>query len=499
VFFNKILSSYHACNRIFAKQIKALTLRKIINKHIQLQYIYTFILLLSVGHLNAQTNVLSLTQDSTLLNKPPQWMSFQDKVNKIINKDAFQMTYIGVPLIIGGLIIKKEDDHFRNLRNSYIPYFKNHYDDYLQYSPGVAMFALKACGVEGRSSWERMLVSDFFSVGLMAASVNATKYTMKVPRPDGSTHNSFPSGHTATAFMFATMLHKEYGLTQSPWYSIGGYSAAAATAVTRIMNNRHWLSDIMVGAGIGVISTEIGYLFADLIFKDKGLRHNLLDYSDFDYTRPPSFFGLSMGFNLMPRHFSLSSEIELKASPGSKIQIEGAWFKNRYFGIGGELSASSMPLSLIHPIPDVAKEGVVYKLDALESGPLDIISTYVGPYLSFPLTDHCLIGSKLLTGVSFSPANSISAYYRAATTGISGKQKIEDIKHSYNIGYETGISVSYIIKPKLSVRVYTDYNFIPSRYVGFELSDDKIFQRHECHEILHMFAIGASINVLMWN
>ena len=83
--------------------------------------------------------MLSLAHDSTLTKESPQWMSFQDKVNKIISKRSFQMTYVGVPLIIGGLIVKEEDDHFRNLRNSYIPDFKNHYDDYLQYSPAVAM------------------------------------------------------------------------------------------------------------------------------------------------------------------------------------------------------------------------------------------------------------------------------------------------------------------------------------------------------------------------
>jgi hypothetical protein len=158
-----------------------------------------------------------------------------------------------------------------------------------------------------------------------------------------------------------------------------------------------------------------------------------------------------------------------------------------------------MPLSLVRPIADVAKEGVIYKVDALESGPLDLISTYVGPYFSFPLTDHCLIGTKFLTGVSYSPANSISAYYEAETTGTSGKQKIEDIKHSYNMGYETGISVNYIIKPKLSVRIYTDYNVIPARHVSFGLSDNKVFERQERHEILHMIAVGASVNVLLWN
>ena len=130
---------------------------------------------------------------------------------------------------------------------------------------------MKVCGVESRSSWGRMLVSDAFSAGLMAAAVNSLKYSFRVMRPDGSTRNSFPSGHTATAFMTATMLHKEYG-HRSPWYSIGGYTLATLTGVTRQLNNRHWMSDVMVGAGIGILATEFGYFLADLIFKEKGLK-----------------------------------------------------------------------------------------------------------------------------------------------------------------------------------------------------------------------------------
>lgn len=71
--------------------------------------------------------------------------------------------------------------------------------------------------------------------------------------------------------MTATMLHKEYG-HRSPWYSIGGYTLATLTGVTRQLNNRHWMSDVMVGAGIGILATEFGYFLADLIFKEKGLR-----------------------------------------------------------------------------------------------------------------------------------------------------------------------------------------------------------------------------------
>ncbi|WP_308654159.1 hypothetical protein [uncultured Alistipes sp.] len=122
-----------------------------------------------------------------------------------------RMACVALPLIAGGVAMQSSDVGFRRLRNGYAGSFHHDFDDYLQYMPAVAMVGLKACGVESRSSWGRMLVSDAFSAGVMAIAVNSLKYSCRVMRPDGSTRNSFPSGHTATAFMMATMLHKEYG------------------------------------------------------------------------------------------------------------------------------------------------------------------------------------------------------------------------------------------------------------------------------------------------
>lgn len=58
------------------------------------------------------------------------------------------------------------------------------------------------------------------------------------------------------------------------------------------MNNKHWLSDVLMGAGIGILSTELGYFLADLIYKDRGLRRSEQDYTKFNYARKSSFFGL---------------------------------------------------------------------------------------------------------------------------------------------------------------------------------------------------------------
>ena len=135
------------------------------------------------------------------------------------------------------------DSDISDIRESIVPDFRYTYDDWLQYGPAALMVGLKTAGYESRSSWGRMLVSDAFSIGAMALTVNGLKYTVQRLRPDGSRRNSFPSGHTATAFMTATMLHKEYGW-RSPWFSIGGYTVAAITGVSRLLNNKHWMTDI---------------------------------------------------------------------------------------------------------------------------------------------------------------------------------------------------------------------------------------------------------------
>ena len=143
-------------------------------------------------------------------------------------------------------------------------------DDYLQYAPAAVLLGLKAGGYESRTSWGRMAVSDAFSAAIMTIAVNGIKYSAARPRPDGTSSNSFPSGHTATSFMIAAMLHEEYGW-RSPWFSFGGYTIASATGISRIINDRHWASDVIAGAVIGIASVKLGYFIADLIFKDKYL------------------------------------------------------------------------------------------------------------------------------------------------------------------------------------------------------------------------------------
>ena len=104
---------------------------------------------------------------------------------------------------------------------------------------------------------------------MMAAVVNGMKYSIDRTRPNGG-HGSFPSEHTATAFMGATLLAHEYG-HKSIWIPIAGYSLATVTGVLRILNNRHYVSDVLVGAAIGILAAELAYWVSDAIFNDRKL------------------------------------------------------------------------------------------------------------------------------------------------------------------------------------------------------------------------------------
>lgn len=292
---------------------------------------------------------------------------FRRRIDRHTSTKAYRMLFVGTPLIVGGVVMQAYDSDFRRLRNGYSRSFRHDYDDWLQYAPAGAMVALKACGVRGRSSWGRMLVSDAFSAGLMAIGVNSLKYSCRVMRPDGSSRNSFPSGHTATAFMAATMLHKEYG-HRSPWYSIGGYTVATVTGVTRQLNNRHWMSDIMVGAGIGILATELGYFLADLIFKEKGL--NVTEtYSVYDRCRRPSFLGFSLGFSTVPGSYTPYPGMHMQFLSGPAVSVQGAWFATPYWGFGGRMSCTNLRVKV---------NGVA------QNDNLECASMYAGPYFSHP-------------------------------------------------------------------------------------------------------------------
>lgn len=130
-----------------------------------------------------------------------------------------------------------------------------HGDDYIQYVPAAAYLGLGLCGVKSRNNFRDRLLAGATAYICMAAVVNVVKVGIHEERPDGSAHNSFPSGHTATAFTGAELMRIEYG----NYIGAAGYAAAVAVGFLRMYNSRHWYNDIIAGAGIGVLSARVGY------------------------------------------------------------------------------------------------------------------------------------------------------------------------------------------------------------------------------------------------
>lgn len=134
-------------------------------------------------------------------------------------------------------------------------------ENYLQYVPISSVVLLKACGLESRHNWRDMVCLGAGSALFTVLFTNGLKYTIGRERPYGGVFNSFPSGHTMTAFFGAEMLRREYG-EEYPGVAIAGYAVATGVGLMRMYNNRHWASDVLAGAGLGILSTSLMYWLA---------------------------------------------------------------------------------------------------------------------------------------------------------------------------------------------------------------------------------------------
>jgi len=480
---------------------------------------------------------------------------FKSKTNPDTKPYKFMddMTFVGVPVFVAGIIAKSEKTAFKQqTKHSLITEFKTGIDDYTQYFGPAMTVGLKLAGVEGRSDWPRLLASAGMGYGIMALLVNGIKYTAKEMRPDGSQANSWPSGHTATSFVGATLLHKEFGLTRSPWYSVAGYGVATATGVMRVLNNRHWVSDVLSGAGIGILSGELAYALSDIFFKGKGLLRNdipgmanVIDH--------PSFFSISMGIGLGSRdldfemkEYGWANNLNLKFQAATAVGAEGAYFFNPYIGVGGRLRVKSSPIKGWNNIMDFAWEDVAYFFDDLEEAEADYVMSIIddidfviesdhltefafdlGAYFNLPLSNRFALGSKLLIGRSIMQELNLKGV-------IAGNKsfKIDDLdeptgpafRHEWDyftvggdksMKFGTGISLTYAYKQNFSWKVFVDYDVtrktytmdydIGGYYAGLLPEDMALFTPEEYREYftasksikktMHSFVFGGSFAI----
>ncbi|MDR3140986.1 MAG: phosphatase PAP2 family protein [Tannerellaceae bacterium] len=216
--------------------------------------LFLSILLLRIAAVQAETTYISppLTEDSALSATPAEKMPaipYKFKPTQLILPAALITTGIV------GTAIDGWGDYRLYARKDSVRFIRT--DDYLEWGMLGWVFV---CDLMGK---EKHNVADQFFLVALAESLNAgmvqgLKKGINQTRPDGAPY-SFPSGHTANAFLGAHVAFKEFK-DSNPALACSGYAIAAFVAGSRVYKNRHWIADAVAGAGFGILSVELSYL-----------------------------------------------------------------------------------------------------------------------------------------------------------------------------------------------------------------------------------------------
>ena len=276
---------------------------------------------------------------NTLTNRQNTAFNYQNNgtdlhlTDKILQSPTVNSTYAGLTLISQSIIFKKYDVNVRDMRIRYMNNFAYDYDTYLQFVPIGLTFALKSFGLQTASTWSQLTASALLSYGLGYGFAKLIKENVSELRPDWGGYKSFPSGHTTVAFIGATVLSKEFK-ENYPYLSVAGYTTAALTGLSRVANNRHWMHDVLFGAGLGILATELSYALTDLVFQRSGGNATAF-YCNESADEKPHFadFFFSYNINRFGKAKKLKNNTDYSVKNGIGIGIEAAYYFNRYIGV----------------------------------------------------------------------------------------------------------------------------------------------------------------------
>jgi len=170
---------------------------------------------------------------------------------------AAMITYGGLSFAVHP--IRRFDYYIRGEVAKTGPNFKSTAESYFQFAPVIIVYGLNLAGIRGKNTFIDRTALLGLSASILGLSAYATKHLTHRLRPNGENYLSFPSGHTGTAFMGAEFMAQEFD-AKSPLYGVLAYSIATTTGVFRMYNRDHWFSDVVAGAGFGILSTKAAYL-----------------------------------------------------------------------------------------------------------------------------------------------------------------------------------------------------------------------------------------------
>ena len=344
----------------------------------------------------------------------------------------------------------------------------HYWGDYgLALSPLAATWIMKAFGVKSRSMTRRMLTANGFALGLTVGLSQILRYSVNEVRPDGSNTHSLPSVHAALAYMGATILSREYGHI-SPWITIGGYTAATGTQMLRIGHNAHWMNDIFMGAGIGIVSTQLAYFLTDRIIGSKGVRRMPLSNTElaqlYASENCPSGFRIISGTETSGRSLDVTDFAEaapdfdmqgvtLRSSASITAGFEAEWFINDYLSLSaiGRYTLSQAKLDIPNPAITAWGEQIHLYHGNIAAG------------WSFPMTQKARIGLRTIWGVRY---NEGITFHRVAEGQQMGESLL-NIKAQLRPEGGAGIIIDMVQSHNQTVGFSIDYlHTFATRYLA---------------------------------
>lgn len=200
--------------------------------------LFTVICLFSSNIINAQT------QDTL-------------KSNIVLKQSIIPVVLIGSGVLINHSQFEK--NVHTDLRNAVGNNYEFKIDNYIQYAPAAEIYIADIAGIKSKNHWFDQTKYLLISQLITSSITEGLKHLTLKTRPNGQFY-SFPSGHTTFAFTNATVLYNEFS-ESSPLLAYSGYVFSTTTGIYRMLNNKHWFSDVLVGAGIGILVTNLVYYF----------------------------------------------------------------------------------------------------------------------------------------------------------------------------------------------------------------------------------------------
>lgn len=383
-------------------------------------------------------------------------------VNYSDTKTWVALTATGAGLSLTGTIA---DATKSDWQPTYFAKEKTTVADFVQYTPAAFPWLMKMCGSPTRSGWGRMAVSHGASVAIMAASISIIKDNHPTLRPDASDMRSFPSGHSAWAYLGATLTARELAW-RNPWYAIGAYSVASALAMQRIIDRRHMPCDVVAGAGIGILSAQAGYYIGDIISGERQLENKFSSPSAPNVNTPS--ISLINTFSIPLSNISLPG-VKITPSPAFETSIKGCYPIADNWGIA--LSANTRSTPIFAETADMRTY----------VAPLNSVGASIAPYYYTAISNRISLEAEITGRYDhiFS-LQSISRDIYCSHNSFGGKVNVS-ITFRISDEFCTGASIGYELQ---------QYDFGVKESNTYGISDPTTE-----NGILHSIAVGVSTQI----